>query len=77
MPIDNRKNYSEGKIMKEQFRKMFNQLTRAELMAQELAEAERELLVAQTAVDYTNAMVAYQKARIDRLKSLLAATSLQ
>lgn len=63
--------------MKDQFRKMFNQLTPAELMAQELAEAERELLAAQTAVDYANAMVAYQKARIDRLKPLLAATSIQ
>lgn len=44
-----------------------------EIAESELAQAERQLLEAQSAQEYTNAMVQYHTQRIARLRKVLAA----
>lgn len=48
---------------------MFVGRTPAEAIATELAEAEMELLRAETSVEYAQAVVTYNKSRIKRLKA--------
>lgn len=45
--------------------------TALELAAEELAEAQRELLRASSAAEYADAMVAYHTARIERLRGAI------
>ena len=53
------------------FRRLFATPSARELAQRELDEAERELLKAQTAMDYAACMVDYHQARIVRLKITL------
>ena len=46
---------------------LFTAPTALELAAKELAEAERQLLSAQTAEEYARSMVVYNSQRIERL----------
>lgn len=50
-----------------------NMIDPARLAAAELKEAQRELLKAQTGLEYAQAMVTYHTARIKRLEPLVAA----
>jgi hypothetical protein len=50
---------------------MYTPTTCEELMVRELDTARRDLLVAQTALDYSQSMVLYNKQRIARLTSAL------
>lgn len=56
---------------------IFKKMTLAQAIALELAEAEHALLRSQTGVEYAQAMVAYNEARVDRLREYqkAAATS--
>lgn len=45
----------------------------AELAARELADAQRELLAAQSAREYADAMVSFNQRRVTRLQGALAA----
>ena len=53
------------------YKKMFRTPSAETLAAQELEEAKRQLLSAQTALDYAKAMVEYRTRQIDRLKTML------
>ena len=50
-------------------RDIFKVITPAQAIAAELAEAEHALLRAETGVEYAQALVAYNKNRIKRLKA--------
>lgn len=52
---------------------MWRRKTLAEIMAQELAEARRELLAGETAVEFAKSIVSYNHARIKRLEARLEA----
>jgi hypothetical protein len=49
-------------------KKMFKRIPLNELIDDELYEAERKLLAAETALEFATSEVGYQKARIARLK---------
>lgn len=53
------------------YKKFFRTPSAETLAAQELEEAKRQLLSAQTALDYAKAMVEYRTRQIDRLKTML------
>lgn len=53
---------------------LFNRITPTEAVAAELAEAEMMLLRAETSVEYSQALVAYNKSRVKRLKAYLNTT---
>ena len=53
------------------FRRLFAAPSARELAQRELDEAERELLKAQTALDYAACVTDYHQARIVRLKIIL------
>lgn len=53
-------------------KKLFRRLTPCEVAARELALAELDRLNAQSAVEYAQSVVAYNDARIKRLRKLLA-----
>jgi len=53
-------------------RDIFKVITPAQAIAAELAEAEHALLRAETGVEYAQALVAYNKNRIKRLKAYAA-----
>lgn len=59
--------------MRKRIAELFNVPTAHELAQRELAEAERELLRAQTSADYAASLVRYNEARIARLRRTLAA----
>ena len=48
---------------------LFGKLSLLEIAAEELAEAERKKMEAQTGVEYSTAIVAYRTAQIKRLKA--------
>ncbi len=50
---------------------MFKRVTPAQAIVRELAEAEMELLKAETGVEYAQAAVTYNKNRVKRLKAYL------
>ncbi len=52
---------------------MFKRITPTEAIAAELAEAEMQLLKAETGVEYAQSLVDYNKARVKRLKAYLNA----
>ena len=54
------------------FKALFRNPTPLELITQELAEAHLAKLVAQTAGEYADSVVAYNVARIKRLDALMA-----
>lgn len=54
------------------FRRMFRKITPAEVAAKELANAELSMLEAQTAREYAESVMAYNDARIKRLRKFLA-----
>jgi len=51
---------------------MFKRITPLQAIANELAEAEMELLKAETGVEYAAALVTYNKNRVKRLKAYMA-----
>jgi hypothetical protein len=55
-----------------EFRQMIKTITPAQAVARELAEAEMELLRAETGVEYAQSAVTYNKNRIKRLKAYMA-----
>ena len=59
------------KFIVDVYRKIMRQLTPLEVAAAELAEAELRLLEAESAVEYAQSVVAYNEARIRRLRKLL------
>ena len=52
-------------------RHLYTPVTCEELMARELDAARRDLLLAETARDYAESMVLYNKQRIDRLTAAM------
>ena len=52
-------------------RRMYTPATCEELMARELDAARRDLLLAETALDYSESVVIYNKQRIERLTEAL------
>ena len=54
-------------------RHLYTPATCEELMARELDAARRDLLIAETARDYAESMVLYNKQRIDRLTAAMKA----
>ena len=52
-------------------KRMYTPATCEELMARELDAARRDLLLAETARDYAESMVLYNKQRIERLTTAL------
>ena len=48
---------------------IFKTISPAEAIAAELAEAEHQLLKAETGVEYAQALVTYNKNRVKRLKA--------
>lgn len=54
-------------------RLMLKRVTPSQAIAGELAEAEMELLRAETGVEYAQALVTYNKNRVKRLKAYVAA----
>ena len=52
-------------------RRMYTPATCEELMARELDTARRDLLLAETAVEYAESMVLYNGQRIERLTNAL------
>ena len=48
---------------------LFGRLSLLEIAAEELAEAERKKMEAQTGVEYSSAIVTYRTAQIKRLKA--------
>jgi len=52
-------------------KKLYIPSTCEELMARELDAARRDLLIAETARDYAESMVLYNKQRIDRLTAAM------
>ena len=57
--------------MKQLLTALFRPRSAEELAAQELASARRELLAAQSAAEYADAMCVYHEARIERLQRYL------
>lgn len=57
--------------MKDELKQMFRKLTPREMAAKELAEAERNKLEAQSAVEYAQSVVSYNDSRIRRLRRFL------
>ena len=55
----------------EWIRHLYTPATCEELMARELDVARRDLLLAETARDYAESMVLYNKQRIDRLTAAM------
>jgi len=55
----------------EWIRQMYTPATCEELMARELDTARRDLLIAETARDYAESMVLYNKQRIERLTAAM------
>jgi hypothetical protein len=55
------------------FGTLFKPMTPLQAVANELAEAELQLLKAETGVEYAQALVDYNKARVNRLKAYLNA----
>ncbi len=55
----------------EWIRHLYTPATCKELMARELDAARRDLLIAQTAKDYAESVVLYNKQRIERLTEAL------
>jgi len=53
------------------FKKLYIPATCEELMVSELDTARRDLLLAETALDYSESMVLYNKQRIERLTAAL------
>lgn len=53
-------------------RRLFRKITPAEVAAKELADAELSMLEAQTAREYAESVMAYNDARIKRLRKFLA-----
>ena len=53
------------------YKKMFRTPSAETLAAQELEEAKRQLLAAQTGLEYAQAMVEYRTRQIERLKTML------
>lgn len=53
------------------FKRAMRKLTPLEVASRELAEAELQSLTAQTAVEYANSIVAYNAARMKRLKAFI------
>jgi hypothetical protein len=56
-----------------EFRLMIKTVTPAQAVAHELMHAEHELLAAESGAEYANALIAYNKNRVKRLKAYLAA----
>ena len=52
-------------------KQMYTPATCEELMARELDAARRDLLMAETALDYSESIVIYNKQRIERLTAAL------
>ena len=57
-----------------ELRLMVKTVTPAQAVAHELIHAEHDLLRAETGVEYAQALVAYNKNRVKRLKAYLANT---
>ena len=55
----------------EWIRRLYTPATCEELMARELDAARRDLLLAETALDYSESLVLYNKQRIERLTTAL------
>ena len=55
----------------EWIRHLYTPATCAELMSRELDAARRDLLLAETALDYSESMVLYNNQRIERLTTAL------
>ena len=55
-----------------ELREMYKRVTPAQAIVRELAEAEMELLKAETGVEYAQAAVTYNKSRVKRLKAYLS-----
>lgn len=53
-------------------KRLMRRLTPLEMASRELADAELESLTAQTAVEYSSSVVAYNAARIKRLRAFIA-----
>lgn len=53
-------------------KRLFSSTPTIVLVRNELAEAERSLLEAQSAKEYASSMVVYHQARVDRLSKVLA-----
>ena len=53
------------------FKKLYVPATCEELMAREFDTARRDLLLAETALDYSESMVLYNKQRIEDRKSVV------
>lgn len=51
---------------------MFKRITPLQAIANELAEAEMQLLKAETGVEYAQALVTYNKNRVKRLRNYMA-----
>jgi hypothetical protein len=56
-----------------ELRLMLKTVTPAQAVAHELLHAEHELLAAESGAEYANALIAYNKNRVKRLKAYLAA----
>ncbi len=63
------------KEMWNELREMYRAITPAQAIVRELAEAEMSLLKSETAVEWAQASVTYNKNRIKRLKAYLATTT--
>jgi len=59
------------KAIKDTFKTLFQRITPSEAVTTELAEAEVNLLKAETGVEYAQSLVAYNKARVKRLSAYL------
>jgi len=57
----------------QEFRMIFKRVTPLQAAVTELTEAEFSLLKAETGVEYATSIVAYNKARITRLKAFVKA----
>ena len=57
------------------FKEKFREPTPMEVVTRELAEATLEKLQAETAVDWAQSVVSYNRVRIDRLNEYIAAYS--
>ena len=58
--------------MNKALRRIFRKVTPAEMAAKELADAELSVLEAHSAKEYADSVIAYNTARISRLKTFLA-----
>lgn len=54
------------------FKRLLRRVTPAEIVAKELAEAELQLLSAQTHQEYAQSLIYYNEARVKRLRAFLA-----